>query len=519
MGIFDKPLFIFDMANNHQGDVEHGKKIIKEINKVVDKYKEYFDFSIKFQYRNLDTFIHPDYVNRMDVKNVKRFEETRLEKDQFAQLKEEVKKCGMYTICTPFDEISVDLIKAQDFDVIKIASCSFTDWPLLEKIAMQDKPVIASAAGSSMADIKQVVTFFKHRNIKIALMHCIAEYPTLDENLQMNQITLYKKSFPDMHIGFSTHEAPDNLEPIKVAVAKGAEIFEKHVGVETDTITLNGYSATPEQVEKWLDAALRTYKMCGVSEERYAPNPKEMADLAALQRGVYVRKGLTEGQKINMNDIYLAFPCQPGQVIAKNLSKYSSIKIKEGITIEKNAPVMLNDVIILDDTVRIQTLIIEVMKMLKKSNVVIPYDSTCEISHHYGLANFEQTGVTMFDCINREYCKKILVVLPGQSHPFHNHQTKEETFTVIYGSLETNCDGVTNLVKQGESMVVERGVNHSFRSDEGCVFEEISTTHYNDDSYYEEAEKFVNPRKTTVYITKEMLDNMAWPGFDSNTTN
>ena len=33
----------------------------------------------------------------------------------------------------PFDENSVDLIEEHNFDIIKIGSCSFTDWPLLEK--------------------------------------------------------------------------------------------------------------------------------------------------------------------------------------------------------------------------------------------------------------------------------------------------------------------------------------------------------------------------------------------------
>ena len=42
--------------------------------------------------------------------------------------------------------------------------------------------------------------------------------------------------------------------------------------------------------------------------------------------------------------------------------------------------------------------------------------------------NFLKTGATIINCINREYCKKILVLLPGQSHPAHFHKKKEETF-------------------------------------------------------------------------------------------
>lgn len=508
MAIFDKPLFIFEMANNHQGDVEHGKKIIRELKKVIEPYEETFNFAVKFQYRDLDTFIHPDFIDRDDIKNVKRFKDTRLTQEQFMELKNEVTEQGMLTICTPFDENSVDRVVNQNYDVIKIASCSFTDWPLLEKIASQNKPVIASGAGSSIEDVDRVVNFFKHRHIDLALMHCIAEYPTADENLQMNQITFYKNRYPSLHIGFSTHESPDDMDPIKVAVSKGAEIFEKHVGVETDTIKLNGYSARPDQVAKWLETAYKTYKMCGVSSQRYIPNEKEKSDLAALQRGVFAKKPLKPGQRIDMNNIYLAFPSQPGQVLASKLSKYTSLVVKEQ-PVSKDEALSLDNVIVVDDTAKIRDIVVQIMRILKASNVVLPVNSTCEISHHYGLDNFEETGVTLIDCINREYCKKILVVLPGQSHPAHFHKQKEETFTVLYGTLDTVCDGVAKTVNQGESMVVERGVNHSFSSEEGCVFEEISTTHYGNDSFYEDADKFVNPRKTKVYITKEMLDNLT----------
>src|SRR3989344_3563014 len=138
-GIFEKnfsgktkPLFVFDMANNHRGDVNHGLRIIHEINEACKDFKEEFSFAFKFQYRDLDTFIHPDYKERFDLKLIKRFSETRLKEEEFRLMKEEAEKIGFISMCTPFDENSVDLIEKHNFDVIKIASCSLTDWPLLE---------------------------------------------------------------------------------------------------------------------------------------------------------------------------------------------------------------------------------------------------------------------------------------------------------------------------------------------------------------------------------------------------
>lgn len=498
-----RPLFIFEMANNHQGSVDHGKKIIWEIRKVCDSFPE-FDFAFKFQYRDIDTFIHPEYKGRTDIKNVKRFQDTRLSMEQFQKLLDEVRANGFQAICTPFDEISVDRIKEQGYDYIKIASCSFTDWPLLEQIAAKKMPVIASGAGSSMEDVRNVVNFFRNRCIPFSLMHCVAEYPTENQKLQLNQIDYYHAQFPDIRVGFSTHEDPDNIVPVKLAVAKGAEIFEKHVGLPTETVVLNGYSANPEQVNRWLTAAKEAYDICGVVGERYASTVKEQTDLAALKRGVFISKSLEPGSIINMEDIYLAFPCVEGQLVASDLSKYNRIQINKALT-GRDMPVMLENITVTNTSEAILDIVKELVSLLKESNVVVPAGSSCELSHHYGIENFRKTGVAMIDCVNREYCKKILVVLPGQSHPGHYHIKKEETFVVLHGVLKMTLDGEELVLHKGDIMTVERNVNHSFSSETGCIFEEISTTHYANDSFYSGSEEFVKPRKTNIHFTREML--------------
>ena len=136
----NKPLIIFEMANNHMGDMKHADNLIKTYSKIAKKFP--FDFAIKLQYRNLDTFIHPHFKKRMDIKYIKRFEETRLTTKQFDSLIKLIRREGFLAISTPFDEVSVDLIDKQKLDYIKVASCSLTDWPLLERIAKSRKEVI-----------------------------------------------------------------------------------------------------------------------------------------------------------------------------------------------------------------------------------------------------------------------------------------------------------------------------------------------------------------------------------------
>ena len=123
-------LFVLDLANNHFGDVGHAKKIISHFSKIVNKKK--IKATIKFQFRDLESFIHKDFINS-DEKYVKRFMSTRLEDNNFKKLFTHIKKHKLLTSCTPFDEKSVDLIEKMKFDFIKIASVSSLDFNLLEK--------------------------------------------------------------------------------------------------------------------------------------------------------------------------------------------------------------------------------------------------------------------------------------------------------------------------------------------------------------------------------------------------
>ena len=49
-----------------------------------------FQFAVKLQYRDIDTFIHPDYRDRFDLKLVKRLSETRIPWDGYKRIKDAI---------------------------------------------------------------------------------------------------------------------------------------------------------------------------------------------------------------------------------------------------------------------------------------------------------------------------------------------------------------------------------------------------------------------------------------------
>ena len=92
------------MANNHMGSVEHGKLIVDELAKIAEKYD--LNAAVKLQFRQLDTFIHEDFLNS-DLKYVKRFKETRLSQKQFKELVDYIRDKGLKTCSTSFDNDSI----------------------------------------------------------------------------------------------------------------------------------------------------------------------------------------------------------------------------------------------------------------------------------------------------------------------------------------------------------------------------------------------------------------------------
>src|SRR5574342_166890 len=94
-------LFVLEMTNNHQGQIDRGLQIIREHSRIV-RFNN-VRAAIKLQFRDLDNFIHKNFSTRTDIRYIKRISETRLSKDQYAVLVETIRKSGCIPMATPFD--------------------------------------------------------------------------------------------------------------------------------------------------------------------------------------------------------------------------------------------------------------------------------------------------------------------------------------------------------------------------------------------------------------------------------
>ena len=92
-----------------------------------------------------------------------------------------------------------------------------------------------------------------------------------------------------------------------------------------------------------------------------------------------------------------------------------------------------------------------------------------------------------------------MLELSKQFHPEHYHIKKKESFQVLWGDLDFTKDSVKTKLKAGDIVTIDKMEKHSFSTQNGVVFEEVSTTAFKSDSVYTDVKinKIVN-RKTSL---------------------
>jgi N-acetylneuraminate synthase len=314
--------FVLELANNHWGKLERGLKIIRDHASIV-RYNN-VKAAIKLQFRDVDEFIHPDFKGNTDHRYIKKTEDTKLSRADFARMVEEIRYLSCIPMATPFDETSVDLCVEFDMPIIKIASSDMNDWVLIEKIASTRRPTIVSTGGASEKDLDDLVHFFDKRDIPLAINHCVSLYPSEDGELELDQIDYLKNRYPNHVIGLSTHEYHDWQSSMLISYAKGVRTWERHIDIDYEGVAVSSYCSKPENCDTWYKAFHKAAEMCGGrSQSKRVISRREIEYLDALVRGAYAKRDLEPGYIFTKEgferDFYLAIPLLKGQLSCREV--------------------------------------------------------------------------------------------------------------------------------------------------------------------------------------------------------
>lgn len=153
---------------------------------------------------------------------------------------------GLGFFCSAFTVPAVRRARGFKYDLVKIASSEIRNEALLRAAGNSGLPVmISTGEASGLGDVAAAVFDVMKMggpNAEIILMHCIAEYPTVLEHLELWRIPMLAGL--GYEVGWSSHVAAEHAALAAAwAVELGATWVEAHLrvdGVTVDSCPDNG---------------------------------------------------------------------------------------------------------------------------------------------------------------------------------------------------------------------------------------------------------------------------------------
>ena len=97
-------------------------------------------------------------------------------------------------LSTPFDNKSAFFLNKINVPCFKISSADIDNFHLLKFIKKFKKPIILSTGMSNETKIIKTIKFLKLNSNKLAILHCIGEYPTNLKNTNLGFVKKLKNS-------------------------------------------------------------------------------------------------------------------------------------------------------------------------------------------------------------------------------------------------------------------------------------------------------------------------------------
>lgn len=222
-----RPYVIAEAGVNHEGSMDIAKRL-------VDEAAEGGADAIKFQTYKADALASkhsPAYWDTNKEPTLSQHElfskHDKFWKTEMVELKKYCDQVGIEFMSTPFDVESATFLNDL-MSVYKISSSDITNKPFIQFMCGFNKPIILSTGASQLWEIQEAVSWIEAFGNPLALLHCVLNYPTADENANLGMLLGLKRAFPDKLIGYSDHTLPNDMKVCEMATLLGSVIIEKH---------------------------------------------------------------------------------------------------------------------------------------------------------------------------------------------------------------------------------------------------------------------------------------------------
>jgi len=255
--------------------------------------------AIKFQTYKSENFLSESSEYFDFFKNVE------LTYDDFENLKHYADERGITFLSTPFDFQSADFLEKIGVSAFKIASSDLTNIPLIEHIAKMNLPMIISTGLGTLDEIDESVKACNSvGNEKIAILHCVADYPANPENVNLDALITMKNKY-QVPIGYSDNGESTIVD--EVAVSLGADIIEKHFTLDKKMEGPDhSFSILPSDMKQLIAKFRLIKKMKGHGGK--IPNDSEKNNKIAIRKSITCSKFIKNGENLSINNIAIKRP-------------------------------------------------------------------------------------------------------------------------------------------------------------------------------------------------------------------
>jgi sialic acid synthase len=307
---------IGEIGQNHNGSVDIAKMLIDVvsrpiIDKLFDKELKSMD-AVKLTKRDLSQELSDSQMNKPYLTQ-NSFGKTYGEHRKFLELSNEQhhelfnysKQKGLDFIETLCSIGCLSLLKVFTPDKLKVASRDLTNIPLLSALSETKIPIIISTGMAGRKELDVAVDLISKYHTKISILHCVSQYPTEYQNVNLKTIEFLKNNYSDYTIGYSDHTI--GVATPLAAVAMGAEIIEKHITIDrqmkgTDQLGSLAIDGIYRMVRD-----IRNLELSLGYEDIFIDDNVKSASVK-LERSIATNKALEAGDIINESDIHLLSP-------------------------------------------------------------------------------------------------------------------------------------------------------------------------------------------------------------------
>ena len=307
---------IGEIGQNHNGSVDIAKLIVELVSRPVKESLFDIDLkpidAVKLTKRDLKEELSVSQMNK-PYNGPNSFGKTYGEHRKYLELSDEehfevfkyAKSLGLDFVETLCAKGCLSLLKLFAPDYLKVASRDLTNLPLISSLAETKIPIILSTGMSGKEELDDALDIITKHHSNISILHCVSQYPTHPNNLNLSTIKYLKKNYGQYRIGFSDHTI-GIAAPI-MAMGMGAEIIEKHITIDrlmkgTD----QAGSLGPDGVNRMIRDIRIAEKWIG-REAFYIDKSVENSRIK-LERSIATNRNVYKGEVLKQEDLHMLSP-------------------------------------------------------------------------------------------------------------------------------------------------------------------------------------------------------------------